>query len=70
MRAELKQEQWFTCQKWEKDTVAKTCRVSVGSLQIVSDHPDHDGDAPDGGVAASLQQLGQGQCTWDRAYFA
>ena len=56
--AELKQEQWFTCQKWEQDTVAKTCRVSVGSLQIVSDHPDHDGDAPDGGVAASLEQLG------------
>ena len=27
----------------------------VGSLQIVS---DHDGDAPDGGVAASLEQLG------------
>ena len=22
--AELKQEQWFTCQKWEKDIVAKT----------------------------------------------
>ena len=30
----------------------------MGSLQIVSDHPDHDGDAPDGGVAASLEQLG------------
>ena len=57
MGAELKQEQWFTCQKWEQDIVAKSY-VECGILQIVSDHHDHDGDAPDGGVAASLQQLG------------